>query len=334
LARWGLRGGVDRQILAHFKLGEIAWNNACPRQRVHGSCVSVEDVPTGQASSNECPSPRSANLTVYDRGPRLAKEGQDHFKQVVKLWDADYEGRWLRRNFPNPSEAAVREDAVRFAVAGAAFYRAEQVYEACLKLKVPSGIYIEQPTAFDSRQEAMRRIRRSEESLRKFQSYRDAKSKHADKLAGPSKDKMGLYDLVLDYHVDYWSVAAFARIGQVYKESANQLHALRIPKDFQEQDEWGNRPRKIFCDSLADLAKPFVSKAVFCFGLCLRATSEGSSFSDWSTLCEGELNQLRPKEYPLPAEAVPEPSLLSIPIAPAALISNLPEAVDVTPGQE
>jgi hypothetical protein len=115
-----------------------------------------------------------------------------------------------------------------------------------------------------------------------------------------------------------------------FADFVNQLYTAEIPKDFKEQDEWGNRPREIFCDALVDKAEPIESKAVFGYDLCLKAATKESWFNEWSTMCEVELNQLKPSEYPLAAEAKPEPGYVSTPITPAAVVSELPDDVQVT----
>ena len=163
--------------------------------------------------------------------------------------------------------------------------------------------------------------------------YLTEKTKLAERLVGPSKDKKGMYDFVLDYHVAHWTIAASARIGQIFADFVNQLYTAEIPKDLKEQDEWGNRPREIFCDALVDKAEPIESKAVVGYDLCLAAATKESWFNEWSTMCEVELNQIKPSEYPLAAEAKPEPGYVSTPITPAAVVSELPDDVQVTSKQ-
>ena len=53
----------------------------------------------------------------------------------------------------------------------------------------------------------------SEADTKKFQGYLEAKGKLAAQLAGPTSDKKGIYDKVLDFKVANWVIAASARIG-------------------------------------------------------------------------------------------------------------------------
>src|SRR5205085_9130003 len=42
LDRWGKQGGLDRQVQAHFRLGELAWRASCARASDDGACLHVE----------------------------------------------------------------------------------------------------------------------------------------------------------------------------------------------------------------------------------------------------------------------------------------------------
>jgi tetratricopeptide (TPR) repeat protein len=354
LKKWGAKGGIDKQILAHFKLGEIAWKKSCPQEGVNGACLKVDRVAMDgkrkafyqinqgikdkkkklkEKASTQCGPPTSSKITVFDRQKQNADAAQKHFSEVLHLWGKGEAEHKLQTQVPNPGEAASRDVFMRFAVAGAAFYQAEQVYEQFLKVKFPQGLDFQQPTQFDSKKVAESKKKKFEDSSKKFMAYLTDKTKLAERLAGPTKEKKGMYDFVLDYHVAHWTIAGSARIGQIFADFVNQLYTAEIPKDLKVQDEWGNRPREIFCDALVDKAEPIESKAVVGYDLCLKAATEQSWFNEWSTMCEVELNQIKPSEYPLAAEAKPEPGYVSTPITPSAVVSELPDDVQVTSKQ-
>jgi hypothetical protein len=119
-------------------------------------------------------------------------------------------------------------------------------------------------------------------------------------------------------------VAAAARVGQVWSNFVDQLYTASIPSDLKEQDEWGNRPREIYCDALVDKAEPIETKAVAAYDTCLKAATAQSWFNEWSTLCEVELNQMNPSEYPLAAESKPDPGYVPNLMTPAAVLQDLP----------
>jgi tetratricopeptide (TPR) repeat protein len=350
LKRWGAKGGIDKQILAHFKLGEIAWTKSCPQPGVNGACIKVDRVTMNgkwttiarinskikdkkrkikERQRTQCGPPTSSKITVYDRSSKLASSAQKHFSEVLRLWAKGDAEKKLSQQVPNAGEAAARDVFMRFAVAGAAFYQAEQVYEQFLKVKFPPGLDFQQPTQWDTKKQAEAKKKKYEDSSKKFLAYLTDKTKLAERLAGPTKEKKGMYDYVLEYHVAHWTIAGSARIGQVFADFVNQLYTAEIPKDLKEKDEWGNYPREIFCDALVDKAEPIEGKAVKGYDMCLAAATKESWFNEWSSMCEVELNQMKPAEYPLAAEAKPEPGYVSTPITPAAVISELPDDVQV-----
>src|SRR5262249_26874464 len=44
LERWARHGGLDRQVQAHFRLGELAWRASCPHAAEDGGCVQITRV--------------------------------------------------------------------------------------------------------------------------------------------------------------------------------------------------------------------------------------------------------------------------------------------------
>jgi hypothetical protein len=113
---------------------------------------------------------------------------------------------------------------------------------------------------------------------------------------------------------------------------AGQLYTAEIPKDLKEQDQWGNRPKEIYCDQLEDKAEPIESKAVDGFEKCLKAATEQSWYNEWSRLCERELNQVKPTEYPLSSEIKPEPGYVSTTMEQTTVVPELSESAPVASG--
>ena len=122
-----------------------------------------------------------------------------------------------------------------------------------------------------------------------------------------------------------WTIASAARVGQIYSDFAGQLYTAEIPKDLKEVDEWGNQPRQIYCDALEDKAEPIEAKAVDGFEKCLKAATEQSWYNEWSRLCERELNQMKPSEYPLSSEVKPEAGYVSTTMSPTPRGLRAPE---------
>jgi len=333
LTKWGNKGSPDKVILAHFRLGEIAWKKSCPKEGVNGACIELKRVTaTGRQKAlydinkkikdkrkkirevkTQCGPPTHAQITVFDRNRTLAKQGQEHFATVLKLWKAD------ARKIP-----AEKLPFAQYAAAGAAFYQAEPGYEDFLRVKFPEGLDFQKPTQFDSKRKAEAKKKKYAESEKKFLAYLTEKTKLAERLAGPTVERKGMYDNVVGMKSAHWTVAGTARIGEIYSNFVDQLYTAQIPKDLKEQDEWGNRPRELFCDALVDKAEPIEAKAVKAYDLCLKAATQQSWFNEWSSLCETELNQMAPSEYPLAAEVKPEPGYTAPLMTPAPVLPDLP----------
>jgi len=112
-------------------------------------------------------------------------------------------------------------------------------------------------------------------------------------------------------------------------EAGHEVLTAEIPKDLKVQDEWGNRPQEIFCDALVDKAEPIELKAVEGFDTCLKAATDYSWYNEWSRLCEKELNQMKPSEYPLSSEVKPEAGYVSTTMSPSMVVPELSESTSV-----
>ncbi len=75
---------------------------------------------------------------------------------------------------------------------------------------------------------------------------------------------------------------------------------------------------------MTDQAEPLENKAVEGLSTCLNKSTELSWFNDWSELCEGELNQLKPNEYPLASEIRAQPGYAAY-TTDRAQVQALPE---------
>ena len=57
-----------------------------------------------------------------------------------------------------------------------------------------------------------------------------------------------------------------------------------------------------YCDALTTAAEPLAAKSLEAFGACLSKSTELGWFSSWSKLCEHELGQIKPEEFPTASE--------------------------------
>ena len=333
LKKWGPQGGPDRQVQAHFRLGEMAWRASCPKASEDGACLEIKRVTaTGrqkvlydlnkklkkgkkikEAKRTQCGPPTSSKILVFERNKQSAAKAAEHFQAVLKIWNKGAAASKI-----TGKDVDARAGLAASAVAGSAFYLAETQYENFLRIKFPEGLDFQQPSQYDNKRKAEIKKKKAEESIKKFTSYLDEKSKGL----GRARDQ---YLEVFKMKQAQWAIASSARIGQLYADFVGQLYTAEIPKDLKEQDEWGNRPREIFCDALVDKAEPVEAKAVEGFETCLKAATDYSWYNEWSRLCERELNQMKPTEFPLASEIKPEAGYVSTSMSETPVISDLGE---------
>src|SRR4029077_16603711 len=168
--------------------------------------------------------------------------------------------------------------------------------------------------------------KKAEESGRKFTAYLDSKAKQLDKARNQYLEVFGMKQA-------QWTIASAARVGQIYSDFAGQLYTAEIPKDLKEQEGGGKRPKQICCEKLQDPAEPIEAKAVDGFEKCLKAATDQSWYNEWSRLCEKELNQMKPSEYPLSSEVKPEAGYVSTNMSPTPVVGELSEAVQTKAGK-
>src|SRR5205085_1279237 len=126
----------------------------------------------------------------------------------------------------------------------------------------------------------------------------------------------------------HWVIAAAARIGQLFQDFANGLYTTEVPQPPAppqgiERDEYADMFRTAYCDAMSDQAEPLDKKAEEGLSICLGKSTELNWFNEWSRLCELELNQIKPAEYPLASELRAEPgySALQLDVAPVVTAS-------------
>jgi hypothetical protein len=73
------------------------------------------------------------------------------------------------------------------------------------------------------------------------------------------------------------------------------------------QEEFDQFFHDAYCDQMTDTAEPLETKAIDGLSICLNKSTELSFYDEWSQLCEAELNQLKPVEYPIASEIRAQP---------------------------
>jgi tetratricopeptide (TPR) repeat protein len=309
LKKWGKDGGTDREILAHVKIGEVLWRQSCPVDGVNGACISVKRVLAGGKASlqkhkkgkkskgplrTQCGPDTKAKITFHPRKPALAKSAQEHFATALRL----FAGGKARIPGKDPQDKAVREAEMMYAVAQAKFMQTEANYEKFLLIQVPTGLEF----SADEKKK-----KKNDESVKKFKKWVEDKSKFLEQTSQQ-------YQSVITLKQAHWAIAALARIGQLYQNFADQLYTVEIPKapkvpglTGEAYDDFVQTFVDSYCDQMSDQAEPLDRKATEGFTKCLAKSTELFWYNEWSAMCEQELYQLKPRDYPMAIEIRAQP---------------------------
>ncbi len=294
LKTYGGKGGGDRVVIAHARIGELRWQASCPVKTTDGSCVAL-----APARPMQCgPASRRA-VRVLGRDPRAVKEAMAGFAAAIKAYDA------AGGRFAGGDEAGARH-----AYAIARFHQAEVTYERYLALAVPAGL------DFDpARPAAVKR------STARFSAWLTDKQR----LGAQATDAYAR--LLFEVKDPDRAIAAAARTGQVALAFVDALYPSDLPAPVARDPD----ARAAYCDGLTTVAAPLEQRAIEAFGACLRVAGALAWSSSWSTLCERELGQLAPDDFPAATELRPSPPATAPPLDVEPAIDRLPPPPPTAP---
>jgi hypothetical protein len=215
---------------------------------------------------------------VVKRDERKLKEALHAFTAAAREYEK-------RQGKTGGDEAAAR---YHYGVAKVA--EADKDFEAYLEIRFPVGLN------FDP---APEHKAIAAKSLKRFNEWFAQK----DKLGGSARAK---YNTVLAIKDPANSITAAARIGQIAQNFSDALFTAEIPNNVRT-GEFADEKVEAFCDALTEKAEPLESTSLEAYGICLAKSTELGWFSDWSRLCERELGQIKPEEYPTAAELRDDP---------------------------
>ena len=312
LRTWGKLGGVDRQVIAHTKIGMILWKQSCPVRGVKGACVRVQRERSlarkkrrRQRSSlpKQCGPQSKIKLRVIERDPRLVREARRHFQTAIKLFEADMRGGGKRSKVPGAREEKQARAAVMTKYyAASRFFMVERDYEAFLALEFPRKL------DFDPRNP-----RKKKNSEKRFNEWLKQKKKLLDALAAKgTKGREGKYRSILRVRGGgaHYPIAAAARIGQLSQNFSDALFTAPIP-NIVRTGRFKEEKVDAYCDALTTAADPLEKVSVGAFGFCLETSTKLNWFNEWSKLCEKELGQIQPETFPTASEIHAEPNNLA-----------------------
>lgn len=321
LKKWGAAGGVDRQILAHARIGRALWELSCPTKAVHGACIKQQRVRSKRKIKRksrrgkkkriqlrtQCGPETKTKITVFKRNKQRSGKAIGHFKSALRL------SRRGKIKGKNKEEIRRRQTEMKFAIAEAKFFEAERMFERFLEVKFPQGL------DFSDRNK-----KKKKKSVKAFGKYLGDKGK----LLGNARKA---YQEVIKTKVAHWAIAGAARIGQLYQQFADALYTAPVPKaevpkqirSREAREEFLMTFTDAYCDALEDKARPLEDKAVQGLAACLNKSTQVSWYNSWSKLCERELNQIKPAQYPMATEIRAEPGYLRLRPAKSYLVTEI-----------
>jgi hypothetical protein len=208
------------------------------------------------------------------------------------------------------AEKSARIADMTYYAAEAKMVEGDVVYEKFLKTAIPDKLDFTPPQSGMSPGKAKAQEAKVKESTKKFGDWLTAKTKT---LADAQK----AYQAVILFKNAHWAIAASARIGQLFQDFSGQLYTAPVPKappvpQGVEPEMFAQYFHDAYCDAMTDKAEPLEAKAIEGLSTCLGKSTELSWFNEWSQLCEGELNQIKPAEYPLASEIRAQPGYSSV----------------------
>ena len=333
LRKWGRHGGLDRRIQAHVKIGRLLWRQSCGIEAVNGACIKIKRVRSKRKIKKrkkkkktielrtQCGPETKTRVMVVERNRGKASKAQGHFKSALKLY-TKAKGKKIKGASEEDQKRRMRD--MNFAAGAARFYQAEKMYEAFLKVKFPKNLDFSEGTSAKSKKAKAKQKKKAEKSKKEFAKYLGDKGK---KLSDTSQ----VYQDVIKLKVAHWAIAAAARIGQLYQNFADALYTAPVPKAEvpkgltrkEDKEDFIMTFTDTYCDTLEDKASPLEGKAVQGLATCLGKSTELSWYNEWSSLCESELNQIKPAEYPIAAEIRAKPGYVSFRTDKADLITEV-----------
>jgi tetratricopeptide (TPR) repeat protein len=306
ISKYGKTGGSERLITAYGKIGVIMWERSCGKSSVNGSCVKVtreRAIRTtgkkkgkkrkGSDQPKQCGPEAKIKLSVVTRDDKDLKEAMKAFKSVI----AEYEKKG--------GKTGGEEKLSKYWYAQAKFYQADIDYELFLSYKFPSNLDFNPGNPG-----------KAKKSLKRFEEWFASKAKTA-KVA---REK---YEKIIALSDPQSAIAAAARIGQIQQNFSDALFTAQIPEDVRT-GPYADEAVEAYCDTLTTKAEPLEAKSLEAFGFCLEVSTKLGWFSSWSKLCEHELGQIMPDQFPTASELRAEPDLVAPVTAVEPAILKLP----------
>jgi TolA-binding protein len=274
----GNKGGAAKLVIANARIGEILFTQSCPTKEVAGACIKItreRAVATRTRRMKRSEQPRQCGpeskikVTVVARDARKVREAMQAFAAASRAF------------------AKVQDDA---AFGGARHYHAlGQLAEATVDFEKYLALAFPANLDLDHNKPKVR-----EKSLKRFNDWFEQKTKLGAIAAKQLDEVLAIKDSAA-------SIAAFARLGQITQHFSDALFTAEIPHDVRTGAYAEDKVQE-YCDMVTDKAEPLARASLEKYGVCLSKSTELGWFSEWSQLCEHELGQINPDQYPTASE--------------------------------
>lgn len=309
-------GGYDREIVARVKIGKILWRQSCPlKTLVDGSCVKVTrqrataikkqrkkkgKKKAGEELPRQCGPESKIKLVVQERDKGTSSKALAEFRAAVDL--VEKKGA-LDKIGGEAAEKEGRKLRALDAYAAAKFHLVEPAYEKFLTLEFPKGLDFGNGDASDKKQ-----AKKKDEAVKRFKEWISAKGKLMTDMTRQEEDAakdnkpVGAYRKILSIpNSADWAIASAARIGQIAQNFSDALFTAEIPAVVRT-GEFAEDKVDAYCDQLMTEADPLENLSVSAYSFCLDVSTRNNWFNSWSKLCERELGQIRPADFPTATE--------------------------------
>jgi len=309
--------GADRVVIAYAKIGQILWDQSCKVKQINGACIKVtreravrsakgkkgKKGKKGQVAKLFCNStdenptvPSTPRITVVERDEKLVKDANTAFKGAIATYEKATKGG---------KAIGGDEGNARYYYAHARLVQADQKFETYLSYRFPTNLDFN-PANETQMKKSLKRF--DEWFKNKFDSAEAAIKAYAPLFEKP------IVDITT-------AIAATARIGQVAQNFTSALYAAEVPEEQRKDEElWYG-----YCDTLAEKAEPLEAESIKKFSACLAVSTELGWFNEWSKLCEYELGQINPADFPTASEIRATPDELAPITVIEDAILKLPE---------
>ncbi|HEU0033612.1 MAG TPA: tetratricopeptide repeat protein [Kofleriaceae bacterium] len=288
------KGGADRIVIANAKIGLTRWKQSCPVPMVDGSCVKIvreRAISTKKIKGKkkgasdqpkQCGPESKIKLTVIPRDEKRVREAVAAFTAAARAFEG------------SKGNTGGDEQGARYYYAQSKFALADRDFEAYLALKFPANLNFDP----DPKKKAIK-----EKSLKRFNDWIAERQKVGGKATSQYESILGIKD-------NATSIAAAARLAQISQNLSDALFSAEIPQDVRT-GEFADEKVEAFCDKMTEVAEPLDARALQGYSVCLTKSTELGWFSEWSKMCERELGQIKPEEFPTASELRGDPELVA-----------------------